>query len=160
MTMMRDCRVIFEFTRGWLEEKGYTGAFVVMGRSLGSASALELADQCKAQIDSLVVESGFAYTGPLLALLGVNTTGFVEGKGMSNLEKIKTWEKPTLIIHAEFDHIIPFSDGQALYDACPSSDKTLLKIHGANHNDIFMRGLDEYMKGVKNLCESSNAAAQ
>jgi fermentation-respiration switch protein FrsA (DUF1100 family) len=152
-TMMRDCHVIFEFTKTWLEENGYSGAFVVMGRSLGSASALELADQYKAQIDGLVVESGFAYTGPLLALLGVNTAGFVEGKGMRNLEKIKTWEKPALIIHAEFDHIIPFSEGQALYDACPSSDKTLLKIPGANHNDIFRRGLDEYMKGTKNLCE-------
>jgi alpha-beta hydrolase superfamily lysophospholipase len=145
-----------------VDYRGYgrsTGAFVVMGRSLGSASALELADQCKTQIDGLVVESGFAYTGPLLALLGVNTAGFVEGKGMSNLERIKTWDKPALIIHAEFDHIIPFSDGQALYDACPSSDKTLLKVPGANHNDIFMRGLEEYMKGVKNLCERSSAAA-
>jgi fermentation-respiration switch protein FrsA (DUF1100 family) len=158
-TVIRDCRVIFEFTKTWLEENGYTGAFVVMGRSLGSASALELADQYKAQIHGLIVESGFAYTGPLLTLLGVNTTGFVEGKGMRNLEKIKTWEKPALIIHAEFDHIIPFSEGQALYDACRSSDKTLLKIPGANHNDIFVRGLEEYMKGVKNLCERSSAAA-
>jgi fermentation-respiration switch protein FrsA (DUF1100 family) len=158
-TMMRDCHVIFEFTKTWLEENGYTGAFVVMGRSLGSASALELADQCEAQIDGLVVESGFAYTGPLLALLGVNTAGFAEEKGMNNLEKIKTWEKQALIIHAEFDHIIPFSDGQALYDACPSSVKTLLKIPGANHNDIFIRGLDQYMKGMKDLGERSSAAA-
>jgi pimeloyl-ACP methyl ester carboxylesterase len=158
-TMMRDCHVIFEFTKTWLEENGCTGAFVVMGRSLGSASALELADQYKPQIDGLVVESGFAYTGPLLALLGVNTAGLLEEMGMGNLEKIKTWEKPALIIHAEFDHIIPFSDGQALYDACPSSDKTLLKIRGANHNDIFMRGLDEYMKGTRNLCDRSSAVA-
>jgi fermentation-respiration switch protein FrsA (DUF1100 family) len=131
-----------------------------MGRSLGSASALELADRRKEEMDGLVVESGFAHTGPLLALLGVNTAalGFDEEKGVSNLAKIKTWDKPALIIHAEFDHIIPFSDGQALYDACPSSDKRLLKIPGANHNDLFMRGLDAYMKAVSNLCERASSS--
>jgi len=156
-TMMRDCHAVFEFTKEWLEGNGYTGAFIAMGRSLGSASALELASHHKTRIDGLVVESGFAHTGPLLALLGVNASamGFREEKGLSNLEKIRTWDKPTLVIHAEFDHIIPFSDGQALYDACPSSDKTLLKIPGANHNDIFMRGLEEYMRAVKILTERS-----
>lgn len=156
-TMMRDCQAVFEFTKEWLERNGYTGAFIVMGRSLGSASALELASHHKTRMDGLVIESGFAHTGPLLALLGVNASamGFREEKGLRNLEKIRTWDKPTLVIHAEFDHIIPFSDGQALYDACPSSDKTLLKIPGANHNDIFMRGLDEYMRAVKILTERS-----
>ncbi len=156
-TMMRDSHVIFEFTKEWLDENGYTGNFIAMGRSLGSASALELASRQKLRMDGLVVESGFAHTGPLLALLGANASamGFREEKGLRNLEKIRTWDKPTLVIHAEFDHIIPFSDGQALYDACPSSDKTLLKILGANHNDIFMRGLDEYMKAVRILSERS-----
>jgi len=156
-TMIRDCHAIFEFTKEWLEGNGYTGAFIVMGRSLGSASALELASRHKDRMDGLVVESGFAHTGPLLALLGVNTSaiGFREENGFRNLEKIRTWDKPTLVIHAEFDHIIPFSDGQALYDACSSSDKTLLKIPGANHNDIFMRGLDGYMEAVKILSDRS-----
>jgi pimeloyl-ACP methyl ester carboxylesterase len=156
-TMMRDCHAVFEFTKEWLEENAYSGAFIAMGRSLGSASVLELASHHKDRIDGLVVESGFAHAGPLLALLGVNTTAmeFTEEKGFRNLEKIRTWNKPTLVIHAEFDHIIPFSDGQALYDACPSSDKTLLKILGADHNDIFMRGLVGYMQAVKTLSERS-----
>jgi pimeloyl-ACP methyl ester carboxylesterase len=155
--MMRDCHAIFEFTKEWLKENAYTGTFVAMGRSLGSASVLELASHHKDRIDGLVVESGFAYAGPLLALLGVNTSmmGFTEEKGFRNIEKIRTWDKPTLVIHAEFDHIIPFSDGQALYDACPSSDKELLKIPGADHNDIFIRGVDGYMKAVKTLSEKS-----
>ena len=93
---------------------------------------------------------------PLLKLLGVNpeAVGFKEQEGLGNLEKIRTWDKPALIIHAEFDHIIPFSEGQALYHACPSRDKTLLKVPGANHNDIFVRGLDDYMGAVKNLARS------
>jgi len=155
--MMRDCHAVYEFTRGWLKENGYTGAFIVMGRSLGSASALELANYYMEQIDGLIVESGFAYTGPLLELLGVNISaiGFTEEKGLRNLDKMRTWGRPVLVIHAEFDQIIPFSEGQALYNTCPSPDRTFLKIPNANHNDIFIRGLEAYMDAVKNLCEKA-----
>lgn len=155
--MMMDCRKIFEFTKNWLNANNYTGSFIVMGRSLGSASALELANYYMEQIDGLIVESGFAHTGPLLQLLGVNTSAiyFTEEKGLRNLDKIRTWGKPVLVIHAEFDHIIPFSDGQTLYDACPSPDKTFLKIPNANHNDIFIRGMESYMHAVKILSEKA-----
>ena len=154
---MRDCHVIFDHTWKWLEENGYRGPFVLMGRSLGSASVLELISCYANQVDGLIVESGFAYAGPLLQLLGVNThaLGFKEEAGFRNVDKIKAFDKPALIIHAERDHIIPFSDGQALYDACQSPDKTLLKIPGANHNDIFMRGLSEYMGAVNALGEKA-----
>jgi len=155
--MMRDCHAIFEFTEGWLKSNGYTGTFVIMGRSLGSASALEIANRYMEQIGGLIVESGFANTGPLLQVLGVNTAaiGFNEEMGLRNIDKIRTWGKPVLVVHAELDRLIPFSEGQALYDACPSPEKRLLKIPNANHNDIFIRDLDDYMKAVKALCEKA-----
>jgi fermentation-respiration switch protein FrsA (DUF1100 family) len=153
--MMSDCHVIFEFTRKWLKTNGYNASVIAMGRSLGSASVLELASHYRDRIDGLIVESGFAFGGPLLQLIGLNLAaiGFREEKSFRNLEKIRNWDKPTLIIHAEYDHIIPFSEAQALYDTCPSKAKTLLKIPGANHNDIFAVGLTEYMKEVKTLTE-------
>lgn len=155
--MMKDCHAVYEFTREWLKENGYNGAFIVMGRSLGSASTLQIANYYMEQIQGLIVESGFAYTGPLLELLGVNTSSirFTEEKGLRNLDKMRTWGKSALVIHAEFDHIIPFSEGEALYNACPSTDKAFLKIPRANHNDIFEKGLDAYMKAVKTLCEKA-----
>jgi hypothetical protein len=128
-----------------------------MGRSLGSASVLELAAAYRKVIDGLIIESGFAYAGPLLQLLGIDLAelGYKEEKGFGNIAKIKEFNKPTLIIHAEYDHIIPFSDGRALYQACPSDNRTLLKIPGANHNDIFMRGLPEYLAAVRKLVETA-----
>ena len=154
--MMRDCHIIFDFARKWLQQNNYTGPILPMGRSLGSASVLELAAAYKDLIAGLIVESGFAYAGPLLTLLGIDfaALGFTEEKGFRNVDKIKNFDKPTLIIHAEFDHIIPYSDGQTLYDASPSKAKQLLKIPGANHNDIFMRGLQEYLAAVKNIVET------
>ena len=151
--MMKDSHTIFDFATNWLRDNGCQGPFILMGRSLGSASALELASHYRDQVDGLIVESGFAFSAPLLRLLGIDLRAihFEEQAGFGNLEKIQRFDKPTLIIHAELDHIIPFGDGQALYDASPASDKTLLKIAGANHNNIFIRGLSEYMEAILTL---------
>jgi len=152
-SMMRDCHTIYDFTQKWLSDNGYTGPFIVMGRSLGSASALELASAHADKIDGLIIESGFALAGPLLRLLGVDpvSLNFIESNGFRNIDKIKQFCKPVLIIHAEFDHIIPYSDALQFFRASPSQDKTLLKIPGANHNDIFSRGLREYMSAIKSF---------
>jgi len=151
--MMADSHTIFEYVRNWMESNGHSGPLIVMGRSLGSASALELVAGHGDQIDGLIIESGFAFAAPLLRLLGVNPDdlGFNDTHGFANLEKIRTYQGPTLIIHAEYDHIIPFSDGMALFKASTAQDKSLLKIENANHNDIFMRGLDDYMQAIQRL---------
>ncbi|MBF0233008.1 MAG: alpha/beta hydrolase [Desulfamplus sp.] len=164
--MMHDCHVILDFVRQFLGEKGYIGSLTVMGRSLGSASALELASSASSTgssssstkpllFDSLIIESGFAYASPLLEVLGISpaSIGFREEQGFSHIEKIARWKSPTLIIHAEYDHIIPFTDGEALFNACGSEKKTLIKIPGANHNDIFMRGMKLYMDGIKEFLQ-------
>ena len=151
--MMADCHPIFAFVGDWLKANGYNGPLIVMGRSLGSASALELAAANPDGIDGLVIESGFAWAGPLLRLLGVDAKGigFDEAHGFGNPEKIRRFTRPTVIIHAEYDHIIPFGDGEALYTASGAADKELVKIPGANHNDIFMYGLDQYLDALGRL---------
>jgi pimeloyl-ACP methyl ester carboxylesterase len=153
--MMADCHPLLDFVLDWQKKKDSPGPLIVMGRSLGSASALDLAATRGDQIDGLVVESGFAWAGPLLRLLGVDPDriGFDASAGFANLDKIGKVAKPTVIIHAEFDHIIPFSDGEALFEASAAADKVLVKIPGANHNDIFMRGLDRYLRAVATLAE-------
>ena len=154
--MMRDCHMIFEYVQNWLQKNNYPGPLIAMGRSLGSASALELAFHYQDRLDALIVESGFAYAGPLLRLLGIDpqTLGFKEEEGFRNIDKIGQFENPTLIIHAEFDHIIPLSDGQALFETSPAKNKTMLVIPGANHNDIFMHGMNEYKAALQQLTGS------
>ena len=154
--MMRDCHTIFDYFRKWLDTHGYTGPLIVMGRSLGSASALELAENYQDEIDGLIIDSGFAYFMPLLKLLGVNLHAMEirEQGGLRNIDKVRNFYKPVRFIHAEYDHIIPFSDAQALFEACPASDKKLLKIPGADHNTIFYYGMNEYMNSVKDLLQT------
>jgi hypothetical protein len=153
--MMRDCHAVFDYLMQWFSTHGYTGALIVMGRSLGSASALELAENYPDEIDGLIIDSGFAYFTPLLKLLGVNINamGICEQEGLRNIDKIQNFYKPARFIHAEYDHIIPLSDAQALFDACPAKDKKILKIPGADHNTIFYYGMNEYMNSVKDLLQ-------
>jgi len=148
--MLRDAHVVFDYTRKWLQLNGCTGPLIVMGRSLGSASALELAESCADRIDGLIIESGFAHSQTLLNLAGIDMkrAGIEEREAFRHLEKIGRYTGPTLIIHAEFDQILPFSDGEDLYRASGSADKRLLKIPGADHNSIFMVGLQDYLKAI------------
>lgn len=159
-TMMRDCHAVYEFVMKWREEKRRSGPFLVMGRSLGSASALELAFHYRDTIDGLIIESGFAFAGPLLRLMGVRleALGISEEEGFLNVEKIRAYDRPTLVIHAEYDHIISFREGQILFEACPAKEKKLLKVKGANHNDIFFRGMSEYLDAVKWLVKTCTKA--
>jgi len=155
--MMRDCHVIFDFVRGRLRDHGFKGPLVLMGRSLGSASVLELISCYEPEVDGLIVESGFASAEPLLQLLGIDTAalGFREESGFRNIDKIRTFPKPTLVIHAEEDHIIPFAEGRALFEACPAPDKRFLPVPGADHNNIFVRGMPGYLQAVKELAETA-----
>ncbi len=152
-SMLNDSHLILEYALKQLYHSSLKSPMIVMGRSLGSASALELVQNHPNAIQGLIIESGFAHAGPLLKLLGASSkrVDALEKDGFSNISKIRAFTKPTLVIHAQFDHIIPFSDGQALYDASPTAQKRLLQIPNANHNDIFARGLEEYLSAIAAL---------
>ncbi len=151
--MLADSHRILEYARAWLAENRCTGPLVVMGRSLGSAPALELAAAHGHAVSGLIIESGFALAAPLLRLLGVDVVrlGFEERKGFRNTDKMGRFTGPTLLIHAEHDHIIPFADGEALFAASGAPDKRLVRIDGANHNDLFYVGAQTYLKAVADL---------
>ncbi|MFO1424749.1 MAG: alpha/beta fold hydrolase [Candidatus Competibacteraceae bacterium] len=159
--LLADSHAVLGFVTGWLKRQGFTGPLVVMGRSLGSAPALELASHHPEVIAGLILESGFAHTGPLLRRLGTNLAAlnFEEHQGFRQLDKVRIVAKPTLIIHAEHDHIIPFGDGQALYDASPARDKRLLRIPGADHNTIFAVGWRAYLEAVETFAASLRSSA-
>lgn len=155
--MMNDSHILFDKTRNWLKENQYTGPLIIMGRSLGSASAIEIASTHSEEIAALIVESGFAFIMPLLRLLGIPTDlpGLTEETGPENNKKIRDCHCPTLIIHAEYDHIIPLSDGRTLYSNAGARSKKLIEIKGADHNNIFAVGLSEYLRGVKAIADEA-----
>lgn len=155
-----DARVAIRQIVAWLKENGHRGPLVVMGRSLGSAPALDLAAAFPKAIRGLILESGFANTIPLLTRLGVDVErlGLTEEQGLNNLGKIARYPGPTLILHGEFDSVIPFTEAELLLEASPSYDKTLRMILKAGHNDLFQRGKETYMEAVSVLTDKSKVA--
>jgi fermentation-respiration switch protein FrsA (DUF1100 family) len=118
----------------------------VMGRSLGSAAAIHLADQRPRSL------AGFADDFALLARLGLRLqipAGPAQGFG--NLEKIARLKLPTLVIHGESDTLIPFADGKALYERCGAAEKRLVTIPGGHHNDLMLVGTERYFGAIRDL---------
>ena len=150
---MRDSHTVFEYVTAWLTGRGYTGPRVVMGRSLGSAPALEVAFHHAERIAGLIIESGFARILPLLNLLGIHDSELTEASGPRNLEKIRRVRKPTLIIHAEYDQIIPYAEGKDLYEASGAMEKKFLGIPDTDHNTVFFRGRKQYLDAIGTFME-------
>jgi len=143
-----DAHHILDFVLNYLSSKSYKGLLVLKGRSLGSVSVLELSQRYPKDCAGLIIESGFADEEPLFKLIGITAeqTGFSKEDGFLNGEKIKKYTGPILIIHAEQDHIVPFSQGELLYTLCPSENKKLLPIPNANHNNILGVSFQKYFE--------------
>jgi hypothetical protein len=137
-SMIRDSYTIFDYVREQLVAEGRTGHLIVMGRSLGSASALELAAFRHKDLAGIIIESGFANTCPLLRSLGVDvdSLAITEEVGFGNLLKIRDFIKPILILHAQNDQIIPLTEAADLHAECAAAGKELQMIPGADHNNI------------------------
>lgn len=140
-SLVRDAPIVFQSLGQMLKEAGseIPQRVFVMGRSLGSAAAIEVARRHQEALVGLIIESGFAHTARLLARLGVVLEGLDEAQDVfANLAKIGQVRLPTLIIHGQADALIPASEGMALYEgsAAPEDKKRLVLIPGAGHNDL------------------------
>jgi alpha-beta hydrolase superfamily lysophospholipase len=154
-TFLADAHQTFDELKNLLKKKGRKGPIVIMGRSLGSAPAIELAASRPGEIAGLVIESGFARIVPLLALIGlrVRELGITEDHGPRNLKKMGTIALPTLIIHAENDEIIPISDAELLHEANRDEHKVFFRVSGAGHNDIQFRAGAAYFDHIRRFLD-------
>jgi pimeloyl-ACP methyl ester carboxylesterase len=69
--------------------------------------------------------------------------------GFGNPVKMERITTRTLVIHGQADVLIPTSDGQELYRRCAASDKRLVLIPGAGHNDLMMVGMAQYFEAIQ-----------
>lgn len=149
--MMRDAHTVFRQVKTWLAGQNRTGYLAVMGRSLGSVSAVELAASHAEEVDGLIIESGIAQTTPLLLCLGVDVQalGISEADGFNNLQKIARFTKPTYILHAQFDQLIPVSSAETIQAQCSARVKEFQMVPGADHNTIFEKTGRLYFEAIR-----------
>ena len=153
-SMLADAHIILDAVKDWLSAADHTGPLLIMGRSLGSAAAIELAAAHADDITGLIIESGFATSLPLLMNLGVDVTGLgiSEEDGFRNVRKISTFTKPTLFIHGQYDEIIPVNSAAILQAQSPARTKELQVVPGASHNTIIASAGEQYFSVIKQFC--------
>ena len=139
--MIRDAHAVFEAAVELFREEDRNGPVTVMGRSLGAACAIEIAAFHPETAAGLIIESGFGRTLTLLSALGIDhaALGIGEEDGFANLEKLRGVTRPTLIVHAAGDQVIPFDEAGTMQAECAARSKELQMVPGAGHRDILAR---------------------
>jgi fermentation-respiration switch protein FrsA (DUF1100 family) len=139
----------FLHTRGWEAKR-----IVIFGRSLGAAVGLEAAIQTSPA--GLIMESAFTsvpamgrYHYPLLNSL----LGWLIDAEYNNLEKIPQLKSPLLLIHGDRDNICPPRMAEELFKKA-EVDKKLHWIRGADHNNGFFVGGDDYQTLLQQAIKS------
>lgn len=132
-----------------VEEYGSKKSILVMGRSLGSISAIAVAYHHQNAIQGLVIKNGSANN--FRHLFPSSTTNHPIWKGESpflNKMKMLSISKPTLIIYAEYDTIVPLEEGKELFRNAAANDKRLIIIPDAGHNDLMLVGKAQYVEAI------------
>ena len=149
--LTRDAEAVWRYlteTRGVQPER-----IVLFGRSLGAAVAAGLATGLAAAPDGgvapagLIVESGFVSVPDL----GARLYPWLPVRWLATLkfptaDYLKSVASPVLVIHSRDDEIIPFAQGEALYEAA-RDPKRFLVLQGG-HNDGFLASGQRYGDGI------------
>ena len=148
--MSADAHPIFNLFANTVRSLGHSGPLFLMGRSLGTHSALELASHYSEHLSGLIVESGSANMARLLRFLSTP----VDPDRLKKLEeavtaKVRSITLPLLILHGEWDTLIPPSHAYYLFENVGSEVKRLVIVPGAGHNDIMLVGMEQYFSAIR-----------
>ena len=105
---------------------------IFVGQSVGSGPTCWLASQKNHH--SVVLVSPF-----LSAYQTVTHIPIFLGDRFPNYRHLKKVNSPLVVIHGEEDQVVPFSNGRKLFELFPATDKKLIPVPKAGHNDIFLK---------------------
>ena len=155
--MLNDAHVIFTSFQEMINNEGFKGSIFIMGRSLGSLPAVEVAFHRQEEINGLIIESGWASNLRRMWDFLEDTEKqlfLTEDSEFLNRVKIRQINKPTLIIHGESDQIIPATEGHDLCQNSGAKDKELLIVPGADHNDIMIVDQNLYFNTIDKFVQT------
>jgi pimeloyl-ACP methyl ester carboxylesterase len=156
-TLLSDSNTLFVALKEWLADHDYTGALFIMGRSLGSASAIDVAVNHSDAVCGLIVESGFAKTLPLAKVLGVDLEKMeiTEEQTFNNSKKIGKFTKPTFILHGQYDQLIPLWQAETLQAESGAKNKEFQIVPGADHNSLIAVAGQLYFQAIRKFVEKA-----
>lgn len=153
--MVKDAHRLFPVVLATLEEKNLSKDLYIMGRSLGSIPALELAYSYPDKLKGVIIESGFTSFAHLIRNFELIPGADAEMFNNKCVEMVTKITIPALVIHGEYDQLVSVKQGMFLYRHLGSLPKNMLIIPGADHNDILFHGQSKYFKVVREFVEST-----
>jgi len=153
--LAQDPPIVAEF---FLKNAAGSAKPFVMGRSLGSSPACDVALQFGPRFRGLILESGFSDVNPLLELLGADLSDAARAEAaalFSNDHKLAKIRIPVLILHGERDVLISPAHARLNYAAIPQGQGTLKILPGVGHNDM-LRLADQYFGALREFASSAN----
>ncbi len=147
--MVKDAVTIFDYVYHNLPPDGREYSWYVMGRSLGSISALELAAKFPGKLKGLIIESGFISVTRLIDHLGLPSPGDLTPLEEKSRRLVGSIKLPALVIHGERDRLVPLEQGKDLYETLGTEQKEFQVIPRADHNDIMFVDSEKYMQAVE-----------
>ncbi len=124
---------------------------VILGRSIGSAVAIEIAQGFP--VAGLVLVSPFSSGRDFARTQGLSWIAWLTGEPFHSIEKISRVTAPVLFLHGDQDEIVPIDLGRKLFEQCPSP-KTWKTLPGAGHNNLIQRTGETYFESIRVFLDS------
>jgi uncharacterized protein len=125
---------------------------IILGRSLGGAIAAKVAAKYNPGV--LILESVFTSVPDLAArLYPVFPARLLSRFRYDARKMVESVACPVLIVHSPDDEVVPFENGQQLFESAPSP-KEMLRIQG-DHNNGFRASKGTYSGGINKFVEAN-----
>lgn len=158
---VRDCLKWLDYLT---ENFGKDIKIILHGVSMGSATVMTMGgrQELPENVKAIVADCGFTTAKALfeykLGAMGLNhNKALISGVDVAHkqiqgcsfdelcpIEYIKNVTLPVLFVHGAEDNLVPAFMAQELYDACPSENKDLLLVEGADHAQAYMFGKEDF----------------
>lgn len=157
--LVADAHPVATYFHHALDEQRFAEPRFIMGRSLGAHPALELAATASMRFRGLIIESGAGDLRRMLDRLGLLDTELGIQLAVAHEAKVRSIRLPTLLIHGEWDELVPLAAAEALSGLLSAAPHNLTLIPGAGHNDLLWAGREQYFEAIAELVAAQTDAS-
>ena len=154
--LIADAHRIFRNVSEEISKMSFRKEIWVMGRSMGSVPALELAASYPLEIPGMIIESGFPCATRIVRRHRIpipeSELKIVEDECLQKLRRITI---PSLIIHGERDSLVDIKEAYTIERELSSAEKRIFIIPGADHNSVMVMDIDGYFKAIGDFIHTS-----
>jgi uncharacterized protein len=148
----KDARAAYAFATAHVEP----GRIALYGESLGSGVAVRLA--AENPIGALILDAPFTSAADVAAIvypyIPVRLLMHDQYRSIDHIERV---DAPILVMHGDADRVIPFFQGEALYEAAPEP-KAFVAFPGSGHSTLLEDGGIVHVRALLAGLEAGDAA--